>query len=111
MKHISFADKTLFVVDDLADLLVEYSALLGAAQSADSVRVRAVGQDGNEVDVDLVLNSATNIVSESTNSAMQPPENADAVAYMRTRIEIIRNPPEATTERADDMELDDTYLA
>ncbi len=93
MKHISFADKTLFIDDEAADCLVEYAALLGAEHSADAVRLRAVGQDGNEVEVDLVLNSATNLASESTNSTLRPPENSDAVAYMRLRIEAIRNPP------------------
>jgi len=91
MKHISFADKTVFVTDEAADSLVEYTALLGAAQSADSVRMRAVGQDGNEADVDFVLNASTNLVSESTNATMEPPENAEAVAYMREKIELLRN--------------------
>jgi len=98
MKHISFADKTLFVGDDVADLLVEYAALLGAAQSADSVRVSAVGQDGNEVEVDFVLNAATNIASETTNSTMQPPANDEAEAYMRERIGVLQNPPKAQSE-------------
>jgi len=93
MKHISFADKTLFVNDDAADLLVEYAALLGAEQSADSVRLRAIGQDGNEVEVDLVLNAATNLASESTNSAAEAPQNEEAVEYLRSRIDAIRNPP------------------
>jgi hypothetical protein len=93
MKHLSFADKTIFVDDDAADCLVEYTALLGAEHTADSVRLRAIGQDGNEVDVDFVLNSATNLVAESTNSSLQPPTNKEAVDYMRSRIAAIRNPP------------------
>ena len=93
MKHISFADKTLFVDDEVADSLVAYAALLGAEQSADSVRLRAIGQDGNEVEVDFVLNAATNLVTESTNTTMQPPRNQDAVDYIQAKIEAIRNPP------------------
>ena len=93
MKHISFADKTLFVDDDAADCLIEYAALLAAEHTGDSVRLRAIGQDGNEVEVDFVLNSATNLASESTNSSVEPPENAEAVEYMRSRIEVLRNPP------------------
>ena len=107
MKHISFADKTLFVDDDSADCLVEYAALLGAQHSADSVRLRAIGQDGNEVEVDFVLNSSTNLVTESTNASMQPPTNADAIDYMRSRIDAIRNPP--TISPSDELYLiDDT---
>ncbi|MFS0866385.1 hypothetical protein AB3M83_03500 [Microbacterium sp. 179-B 1A2 NHS] len=91
MKHITFAEKSLFVDDDAADCLVEYATLLGAAHSADSVRIRAIGTDGNEVEADFVLNQATNLMSESTTADMEPPENTDAVAYMRGRIEILRN--------------------
>jgi hypothetical protein len=98
MKHISFADKTLFVNDDAADLLVEYAALLGAEQSADSVRLRAIGQDGNEVEVDLVLNAATNLASESTNSSAEAPQNDEAVEYMTGKIKAIRNPPAVSPE-------------
>ena len=114
MKHISFADKTVFVSDEAADSLVEYTALLGAAQSADSVRLRAVGQDGNEADVDFVLNASTNLLSESTNATMEPPENAEAVAYMRDKIELLRNPP--SIQPSDDLYVvgegeDDQYIA
>ncbi len=103
MKHLSFADKTVFVGDEAADLLVEYAALLGATQSADSVRLRAVGQDGNEVEVDFVLNASTNLASESTNVTMDPPANVEAVAYMRRKIELLRNPPPAQPE--DELQL------
>jgi len=109
MKHISFADKSLFVSDAAADLLVEYAALLGADQSADSVRLRAIGHDGNEVEVDLVLNAATNLASESTNSAAEAPWNDEAVAYMRTRIDAIRNPP--TVEPEELALIDDEFRA
>ena len=107
MKHISFADKTMFVTDETADLLVEYAALLGAEQSADSVRLRAIGQDGNEVEIDLVLNTSTNLASESTNSTAEAPRNEEAVEYMRTRIDAIRNPPAVEPEEL--ATVDDEY--
>lgn len=91
MKHITFAEKTLFVDDDTADCLVEYAAALGAAGTADTVRVRGIGGDGNEVEADFVLNPATNLMSESTNSDAGPPANDEAVAYMRRRIDMLRN--------------------
>ncbi|WP_307381512.1 hypothetical protein [Microbacterium sp. W4I20] len=86
--------------DDAADLLVEYAALLGQERSADAVRLRAIGQDGNEVEVDFVLNPATNLASESTNSSVQPPSNKEAIAYLRAKIDAIRNPPEMESEDA-----------
>ena len=95
VKHLSFADKNLFVDDITADVLVEYAGLLAAEQSGDTVTVRAIGQDGNEVDASFVLSMGTNLVAESTNSHMEPPDNEVAVAYMRERIGLMRNPPEA----------------
>lgn len=98
MKHITFADKTLFVDDETSDTLVEYAGLLGAHNTADTVRVMAVGGDGNEVDADFVLNASTNLMAESTNSDMQPPRNDDAVAYMRSKIDQLRSNPSAQPE-------------
>ncbi|MFE7846545.1 hypothetical protein ACFUTX_15275 [Microbacterium sp. NPDC057407] len=98
MKHLSFADKSLFLDDESADLLLEYAGLLASERSGDTVTVRAVGPDGNEVDATFVLNSATNLIAESTNSDLQPPSNPEAADYMRQRIELLRNPPSVTPE-------------
>lgn len=98
MKQITFADKTLFLDDATSDALVEYAGLLGAEQTADTVRVKAVGSDGNQVDADFVLNAATNLVAESTNSDMTPPTNDDAIAYMRSKIDQLRARPTAQPE-------------
>ena len=95
MKHISYADKTLFLDDDTADVLLEYAGLVAAQQGGDTVTVRAIGQDGNEVDATFVLNAATNMVAESTNSVVTPPSNDVPVEYMREKISLIRNPPPA----------------
>jgi hypothetical protein len=95
MKHLSYADKTIFVDDATADALVEYAGLLAAEQSGDTVTVRAIGQDGNEVEASFVLNSGTNLVAESTTADVEAPANSTEVAYMRERIQLIRNPPQA----------------
>jgi hypothetical protein len=93
MKHVTFADKTLFLDDEAADCLVEYAGVLGATNSADTVRLRAIGGDGNEVEADFVLNAATNLMSESTNSSLRPPTNDEAVDYMRSRMSALRHAP------------------
>ena len=95
MKHLSYADKTVFLDDETADLLLEYTGLLAAERGGDTVTVRAVAQDGNEVDLTVVLNGATNMAGESTNSAMVPPSNAVAVEFLREKIALIRTPPVA----------------
>ena len=98
MQHITYAEKTLFVDDESAEALTEYAALLGSVQLADTVRLTAIGEDGNEVEATFVLNSGTSIMAETTNSALEPPTNESAVAYMRARMEAIRYTPQAEPE-------------
>jgi hypothetical protein len=104
MKHITFADKNFFVDDETSDAIVEYCAMLGAQHTADTVRIRGVGGDGNEVEADFVLNSATNLIAETTNSKMTPPQNEEAVRYMRERMDVLRLGPRALPLESDSEE-------
>jgi hypothetical protein len=93
MKHVTYANKSLLMDDDAADLLAEYAAVLGTNDQADAVHVRAIGSDGNEVDATIVLNSSSDLVIESTNSSAEAPDNDAAVAYMRDAVLRISSPP------------------
>lgn len=95
VKRISFADRTILIDDETSDCLIEYAALLGAEQSADTVRICGIGQDGDDVEADFVLNAASNLVAESTHSALQPPANPEAISYMREKINLLRVGPRA----------------
>jgi hypothetical protein len=86
VKHITISDKSFLIGDEVADLLVRYAALLGKIHSADSVRIRAIGIDGEAVDADFLLNSGTVLMAESSRSQLPEPDNGDAVEYMRERI-------------------------
>jgi hypothetical protein len=98
MKHVTFGDKSLLMGDDAADCLLEYSRLLADGARADTVSVRAIGSDGNTVDAAFLLNEASVLVVESTNSTTEAPENEEAVRYMQERIDALQNPPEAQAE-------------
>jgi hypothetical protein len=95
MKHVTYANKSLLMGDDAADMLVEYAAVLGANGSADNVTVHVLSVDGNEVDATFVLNSSSDLVAETTNSALDLPGNEAAVSYMRDAILKITSPPQA----------------
>jgi hypothetical protein len=113
MKHVTFGDKSLFMGDDAADCLLEYSRLLADATRADTVTIQAIGSDGNTVDAAFLLNEASVLVVESTNSTLEPPSNEEAVRYMQERIDALQNPPEAQAEdvpgvsQYDDIDLSD----
>jgi hypothetical protein len=100
MKHIMFAEKSLLMGDDVADLLLEYAQLLAENSTADTVSVRAISPDGNTVDATFLLNAASVMMAESTNTTVEAPGNEEAVGYMRDRIDRLRHPPNAQHEAA-----------
>lgn len=98
MKHVTFADKSLLMGDDAADTLLEYARLIADTQHADSVTLRSISTDGNTVDASFLLNSNTVLVTESTNSDVEPPDNEAAVRDLQDRIDSITRPRNAQTE-------------
>ncbi len=92
MKHVTFGEKAILVGDDAADALLEYARVIGDAGTADTVTLNAIGPDGNTVEVGILLNSSTSLIVEGTNSDVRAPENDEAVAEMRERIEALTRP-------------------
>jgi hypothetical protein len=95
MKHLTMAEKSLLLGDEAADLLLEYASLLGQNDSADTVTLRAYGDDGDPVDVTFLLNSGTSILVQTSESVMTEPENSEGIRYMRERMRLIESPPPA----------------
>jgi hypothetical protein len=87
MKHVTMAEKSLLMSDEAADLLTEYAAILARLNSGDTVMMRGIGIDGDEIVATYVLNSGTALMAESTHSNLPDPDNSDAIAYMRDRIQ------------------------
>jgi len=100
MKHIMFAEKSLLMGDEVADLLLEYTRILADSAKSDTVTVRAISPDGNTIDAAFLLNAATVMMAESTNSTMEAPPNEEAVRYMQERIDRLLHPPTAQPEEA-----------
>jgi hypothetical protein len=82
MKHITFGDKSLLVGDEAADALLEYAAFLTTAAQGDTVEMRAIGTDGDEVTASFLLGPGVTMMTESTHTTLAEPENAEAIAYM-----------------------------
>jgi hypothetical protein len=92
MKHVSYADKSLFIGDDAADTLLEYARLVADNQRADTVTLRSISSDGNTVEASFLLDASTILMVETTNSEMEPPDNSEAVKDMKERIDAITRP-------------------
>ena len=88
MRHMMYGEKSLFVDDELAELLMEYAMLIAieGAGAADAVTLPAIGSDGNLVEVALLLTPSTNLVSETTSSQAEAPVDEWAAAQLRERI-------------------------
>ncbi|GAB3615520.1 hypothetical protein GCM10027416_00770 [Okibacterium endophyticum] len=98
MKHITYADKSVLVGDEAADLLLEFAALVAKSATGETVKLRAYDTLGEEVEATFLLDSGASMMAESTTSLLPEPDNDDAVAHMRERMQLITSPPEARPE-------------
>jgi hypothetical protein len=92
MKHVSYADKSLFMGDDAADTLLEYARLVADNERADTVTLRSISTDGNTVEASFLLDASTVLMVESTNSDVEAPDNTEAVQDIKDRIDAITRP-------------------
>jgi hypothetical protein len=86
MKHVTFADKSLLVDDETADLLLEYAAALARRGEADAVDIHAFGSDGDEVTATLLLDAGAPIMAETAQTSLPGLDNEPALAYMREQL-------------------------
>jgi hypothetical protein len=86
MMHLTVADKSLIIGDRVAVDLVHYAAYLGKRNSADDITIRAIGIDGAEVNLMLLLNSGVTMAVESTTSVLPEPDNDEVIEYMQQRM-------------------------
>ena len=95
MMHVTYDGKSVLMGDDAATLLMEYAAELGTRNAADVVNIEAVNIDGNSLTVAYLVNGSSELTAETTTATLEAPGSEEAVAYMRERIELLRNPPPA----------------
>jgi hypothetical protein len=93
MKHLTFADKSLLVGDDVADLIVEYAAMLARAGDADTVDVAAYGADGDAVHAKLLLAEGAPLMAETSHTDLPEPDNSETLMYVREQMMRRSSPP------------------
>jgi hypothetical protein len=95
MMRLTFADRTFLLGTEAAELVVHYAAALARAHTADTIKVRAYGTDGGNVEALLLLNEGAPIMVETSNSRLPEPDNEQAVEYMRGRMQTVAAPRQA----------------
>jgi hypothetical protein len=86
VKHVWFGQKAVFLGDDAADALVSYAAHVAQVRTGDSVDMRGINTEGNEVVTTFLLNTGTTLTAETTNLDLPVPDNSAAIEYIRGRI-------------------------
>jgi hypothetical protein len=82
MKHITFGEKSLLVGDAATDALLKYAAFLASAARGDTVEIRAVNSDGNDVTATLLLGPGVTMMAETAHTSLPEPDNTAALEYM-----------------------------
>jgi hypothetical protein len=82
MKHITYAEKSLLVGDEAADVLLKYAAVLGQHNTADRVVLRALGSDGDDVDATFLLGQGAPLMAETSTTQIPEPDNTAAINLM-----------------------------
>ncbi len=102
--HITYAHKSLIVGDEAGTLITEYAAALARALSADTVTLRAIGADGDDVEAIFVLDSGTVLMAETASTSVAEPDNAEAIAYMQEKTRLLNTPQRATPFNAEELQ-------
>lgn len=93
MKHVTYGDRSLLTGTQAADVMMQYAALLARHHSADTVDLKAISTDGNDVTATFLLDTGAPLMAETTHSSMSEPDNSDVIAYMQTQIMRLSTPP------------------
>jgi hypothetical protein len=86
VKHVTFADKSLLVDDETADVLLEYAAVLARDGDADNVTIHAFSDDGQEVEATMLLDAGAPLMAETTHTSLPGPDNREVLTYMREQV-------------------------
>ena len=92
MKHLTYSNTSLYVGDEVAEVLLNYAAMLASNNQADTVELQVAETGGDEVLATLLLDGGTLLMTETTASAAPEPDNAKAIAYMKKRMTALKPP-------------------
>jgi hypothetical protein len=111
MKHVTYAEKSLLIGDDAADLVMEYASALANGGVSDIVRLNALGADGDEVVATLLLGQGAPLMAETSSTSLLALENTEAMEYMREKLKQLADPPDAQPAQAPELRhTDEDYL-
>jgi hypothetical protein len=89
--RIFYGGRNFLAGQDAVGLLLEYSAALARAGSADVVQLRTVDPDGTVEEVSFVVGAGIPIVGETSHAIGPGPANSTIIDYMTGELERLRS--------------------
>lgn len=104
MRHVTYGDKRMLIGDEVADLLLDYAAQVARVGGGDSITMRAIDTDGNDVEVKFLLDAGATLMSQTATTSVREPDNSEAIAYIRERMATMQSPAQAHAFSDDEAE-------
>lgn len=86
MKRINYGEVSYLVGDDVANLIVQYTARLSTGRQADAIEINVLGPDGNLETSTFALGPGITMAAETTRSELEEPDNSAAIEHMTKAI-------------------------
>ena len=100
MKRLTYLNVHVYVGDAFADAVLDFAAALAREGIAETLRFKAVDEQGEPKTVSFLLGPASSMVIESTTLTLAEPDNREAFEFLSGRMShhaIPRPSPEQPT--------------
>lgn len=104
---MTYAEKTLLVGDEMADVMMEWSAALATDGAAEALVVAAISGDGDDVVATFQIGVGSPVMVETSTTTLAEPDNAGVVTRLRALLDRRASPRPIATEppRTDGFEM------
>lgn len=91
--RIVYAGRTFLAGQDAVNLLIDYSAALARAGSADAIQLRTIDPDGTVEEISFVIGAGIPLLGETSHAVGPGPVNTQAMEYMQRELDRLAGRP------------------
>jgi hypothetical protein len=93
MKQMQYGDRSWYLGDAAADLVMEYAVAMAAGEKADAVRMNVLDRAYDPVTMDVLIGPATMMTATLVMLDEAEPDNADLMSELRRRLDDMVHEP------------------
>jgi hypothetical protein len=87
MKQMQYGDRSWYLGDAAADLVMEYAVAMAAGDTADAVRMNVLDRAYDPATMDVLIGPATMMTATAVMLDVAEPENAYLMGELRRRLD------------------------